>query len=60
MQLTGAIDVETVQSEEEFAGQERANTLFAGTIEDGRVGTENDQGEVVCDTDTYGIDPGDC
>ena len=60
MQLTGDIDVKTIEGEERWIGKESTRTLFAGATDDGRAGVKDRERKISDDTKRRGGHSDEC
>ena len=57
VQLAGAIDVEAIEGEERRVSEESTCTLFAGAIDDGRIGVEDRQRDILDNANPDSVQP---
>ena len=57
VQLAGAIDVEAIEGEERRVSEESTCTLFAGAIDDGRIGVLDRQRDILDNANTDSVQP---
>ena len=55
MQLTGDIDVKTIEGEQRWVSKESTRTLLTGAVNDGRAGVKDRERKVSDDTKRDGV-----